>query len=158
MADEYRNVGSPFADSVGTGCAINANRPMRPSRCPTSRNSPHGCCSKCHPVVTAPAEHTPHRMQRQKTKQRVEGTQLSLFELDRVAARTFASYPKYLKQPTGPVPTLHVHFSVLSEETFAQASDRPFDPRWSFSPTRRVMHERSLWPWPCRNPPRRNKD
>src|ERR1700739_941064 len=40
--------------------------------CPTSRDSPHGCCPERNPIVAAPAEHAPHGVQGQKTKELVE--------------------------------------------------------------------------------------
>jgi hypothetical protein len=58
-------------------------------------------------------------MNGQKAKQFVEWTQFSLLELDGIAAGTFASYPKHLKRPTWPVPTLHVHISIPFAEVTA---------------------------------------
>jgi hypothetical protein len=80
------------------------NRTVTLSEDSSSRDSMQG-----DPIIAAPTEHAPYRVQRKHSKQAIEGTQLGRFELDGVAAWALAFDPKKFRHPIGPAPGCITH-------------------------------------------------
>ncbi len=116
------------------------------------------CTAQGKPVVAPPAEHAAHRPKSKHGEESINRTQLTGFELIRVAARANASGPQDMRQPGGPGRACSGHAELPFSETRAYINAQLRLPNWDLLPTRREMRGCCPWPWQCTSRLHRSRD